>query len=44
MAAPAGLEPANAGVKVLCLTDLAMGLYKGRRYLRKDEPLRFPIV
>ena len=28
MAAPAGLEPANAGVKVLCLTNLATRLYE----------------
>lgn len=28
MAAPAGLEPARVGVKVLCLTSLAMGQYK----------------
>ena len=28
MAAPAGLEPANAGVKVLCLTSLATRLYE----------------
>ena len=28
MAGVAGLEPANAGVKVLCLTDLAIPQYK----------------
>ena len=28
MAAPVGLEPTNAGVKVLCLPSLAMGQYK----------------
>ena len=29
LAGIAGLEPANAGVKVLCLTDLAKGQYIG---------------
>lgn len=42
MAAPAGLEPASAGVKVLCLTSLATRLYcDAPTYGRNLIPIRF---